>query len=78
MAAGALMAVARAHRSTPMIGSLLLGRGDPGEQQAQHQGVVVGAADQVEHGHRVEDHQGEELGPVPVVEAGQPGHAEAR
>ena len=56
-------------------GPLLLGQGDPGEQEPEHQGIVVGTADQVEDDHRVEDGQGEQLGAVPMVEAGQPGDA---
>ena len=75
MAAGALMAVARAHSRMPTIGRFSLAAVRPATSRPEHQGVVVGAADEMEDGHRVQHHQGEQLGPVPVVEAGQPGDA---
>ena len=50
---------------------LLLGQGEPGDQQPEHQRVVVSTADEIEDDHRIEDGQGEELGPVTVVELGQ-------
>ena len=69
------MEVARAHRRMPTTGRFSLAAVRPRQQQPHHEGVVVGSPDEVEECDRVEHHQGEQLGAVPVVEAGQPGDA---
>ena len=53
-AAGSLIRAARAQRATPEGQPALGGQGHPGDQQPDHQGVVVARGDEAEQGERAQ------------------------
>ena len=75
MAAGTLMEAASAHSTTPHDRVAAARRRDAGQEQAHHDGVVVGAADEGQQGQRVEHGEHEGGAGVAAERAGQLGDA---